>query len=184
MVQPCDTRGSAVGHEVEPVQLKRLLHGFPTASLRSLYAMDKESLGKALQDCLRALGTGRGADQPAAPAPQAAPPAPHLADKLLLRKEVLVHNTCNPDTTLAPETRKWRWQEDLIPKYMFCCAMTLLMRKHHQEDKKGVQSYRWETKCLGAVEFWKWKVLRVGLSSNPHGHMSPDELGSEALFRI
>ena len=63
-----------------PVRLNRLPHGFTPASLRCLCTMDPESLGKALQDCLRALGTGQGADPPAAPAPQAAaaPPAPHL----------------------------------------------------------------------------------------------------------
>ena len=80
-----------------PVRLNRLPHGFTPASLRCLRAMDPESLGKALQDCLRALGTGQGADPPAAPAPQAvaAPPAPHLADKFPLKEEVVVHNTCN-----------------------------------------------------------------------------------------
>ena len=70
--------------------------------------MNKESLGKALQDCLRALGTGQRADPPAAPAPQAAPLAPQLADKFPLKDEVLVNNTCNRDTTLALETEEWR----------------------------------------------------------------------------
>ena len=41
-----------------PVRLNRLPHSFTPASLRCLCAMDPESLGKALQDCLRALGTG------------------------------------------------------------------------------------------------------------------------------
>ena len=93
-----------------PARLNRLPHGFTPASLRCLCTMDPETLGKALQDCLRALGTGQGADPPAAPAPQAAaaPPAPHLADKFPLKEEVVVHNTCNPDTTLAPETPEWR----------------------------------------------------------------------------
>ena len=92
------------------MRLNRLPHGFTPAPLRYLCAMDKESLGEDLQDCLRALGTGQGADPPAAPAPQAAaaPPAPHLADKFPLKEEVVVHNTCNPDTTLAPETPEWR----------------------------------------------------------------------------
>ena len=62
--------------------------------------------------------------------------------------------------------------------------MTLWMNKHRQEDKDGVQSYPWETKCLSAGEFSEWKVLRVGLSSNPQGHMSLDERGLDALFRI
>ena len=85
------------------MRLNRLPHGFTPASLRCLCTMDPESLGKALQDCLPALGTGQGADPPAAPAPQAAaaPPAPHLADKFPLKEEVVVHNTCNPDTALA-----------------------------------------------------------------------------------
>ena len=39
------------------VRLNRLPHGFVPASLRCLCARDPESLGKALQDCLRALGT-------------------------------------------------------------------------------------------------------------------------------
>ena len=101
-------------------RLNRLPHGFTPASLRCLCTMDPESLGKALQDCLRALGTGQGADPPAAPAPQAAaaPPAPHLADKFPLKEEVVVHNTCNPDTTLAPETPEWRWLADVTPKYV------------------------------------------------------------------
>ena len=143
-----------------PVRLNRLSHGFTPASLRCLCTMDPESLGKALQDCLRALGTGQGADPPAAPAPQAAaaPPAPHLADKFSLKEEVVVHNTCNPDTTLAPETPEWRWLADVTPKYVFRRAMTLWMKKHRQEDKDGVQSYPWETKCLSAGEFSEWKV--------------------------
>ena len=58
------------------------------------------------------------------------------------------------------------------------------MKKHRQEDKDGVQSYPWETKCLSAGEFSEWKVLCVGLSSDPRGHMSLDELGLDALFRI
>ena len=109
------------------MRLNRLPHGLTPASLRCLCAMDPESLRKALQDCLRALGTGQGADPPAAPAPQAAaaPPAPHLADKFLLKEEVVVHNTCNPDTTLAPETPEWRWLADVTPKYVFRRAMTL-----------------------------------------------------------
>ena len=52
-----------------PVRLNRLPHGFTPASLRCLCTMDPESLGKALQDCLQALGTGQGADPPAAPIP-------------------------------------------------------------------------------------------------------------------
>ena len=119
------------------MRLNRLPHGFTPASLRCLCTMDPESLGKALQDCLRALGTGQGADPPAAPAPQAAaaPPAPHLADKFPLKEEMVVHNTCNPDTTLAPETSEWWWLADVTPKYVFRRAMTLWMRKHRQEDK-------------------------------------------------
>ena len=62
--------------------------------------------------------------------------------------------------------------------------MTLQMRKHRQEDKDGVQSYPWETQCLSAGEFSEWKVLRVGLSSDPQGHISLDEPGLDALFRI
>ena len=58
------------------------------------------------------------------------------------------------------------------------------MKKHRQEDKDGVQSYPWETKCLSAGEVSEWKVLRVGLSTNPHGHMSLDKPGLDALFRI
>ena len=54
------------------MRLNRLPHGFTRASLRCLCAMDPESFEKALQDCLRALGTGQGADPSAAPAPQAA----------------------------------------------------------------------------------------------------------------
>ena len=108
-------------------RLNRLSHGFTPASLRCLCAMDKESLGKALQDCLRALGTGQGADPPATPAPQAAavPPASLLADKFPLKEEVVVHNTCNPDTTLAPETPGWPWLADVTPKYVFRRAMRL-----------------------------------------------------------
>ena len=104
-----------------PLRLNGLPHGFTPASLRCLYAMEKESLGKALQDRLRALGTRQGADQPAAPAQQAAaaPPAPHLADKFPLKEEVVVHNTCNLDTTLALETPEWRWLADVTPKYVF-----------------------------------------------------------------
>ena len=96
----------------------------------------------------------------------------------------MVHNTCNPDTTLAPESPDWRWLADMTPKYVFRRAMTLWMKKHRQEDKDGVQSYPWETKCLSAGEFSEWKVLRVGLSSDPQGHMSLDEPGLDALFRI
>ena len=168
------------------MRLNRLPHGFCPASLRCLCAMDPESLGKALQDCLRALGTRQGADPPAAPAPQAAaaPPAAHLADEFPLREEVVVHNTCNPDTTLAPETPEWRWLADVTPKYVFCRAMTLWMKKHRQEDKDGVQSYPWEMKCLSAGQFSEWKVLRVGLSSDLQGHMSLEEPGLDALFRI
>ena len=105
-------------------------------------AMDPESLGKAFQDYLRALGTEQGRDPTAAPAPQAAaaPPAPDPADKFPLKEEVVVHNTCNPDTTLAPETPEWRWLADVTPKYVFRRAMTLWMKKHHQGDKDGVQS--------------------------------------------
>ena len=168
------------------MRLNRLPHGFTPASLRCLCAMDPESSGKALQDCLRALGTGQGADPPAVPAPQAAaaPPAPHLADKFPLKEEVVVNNTCNPDTTLAPETPEWRWLADVTPKYVFRRALTLWMKKHRQEDKDGAQSYPWETKCLSAGEFSEWKVLRVGLSRDPQGHMSLDEPGLDALFRI
>ena len=168
------------------MRLNRLPHGFTPASLRCLCATDKESLGKAPQDSLRALGTGQGADPPAAPAPQAAaaPPAPHLADKFPLKEEVVVHNTCNPDTTLAPETPEWQWLADVTPKYVFRRAMTRWMKKHCQEDTDGLQFYPWETKCLSAGEFSEWKVLRVGLSSDPQGHMSLDEPGLDALFRI
>ena len=168
------------------MRLNRLPHSFTPASLRCLCAMDKESLGKALQDCLRAPGTGKGADPPAAPAQKAAaaPPAPHLADRFPLKEEVVVHNTCNHDTTLAPETPEWRWLADVTPKYVFCPVMTLWMKKHRQEDKDVVQSYPWETKCLSAGEFSEWKVLHVGLSSDPRGHMSLDEPGLDALFRI
>ena len=49
----------------------------------------------------------------------------------------MVHNTCNPDTTLAPETPEWQWLADVTPKYMFRRAMTLWMKKHRQEDKDG-----------------------------------------------
>ena len=62
--------------------------------------------------------------------------------------------------------------------------MTLWMKKHRREDKDGVQSYPWETKCLSAGEFSEWKVLRVGLSSDPQGHMSLAEPGLDAPFRI
>ena len=58
------------------MRLNRLPHGFTPASLRCPCAMDPESVGKALQDCLQALGTGQGADPPAAPAPQAAAALP------------------------------------------------------------------------------------------------------------
>ena len=64
----------------------------------------------------------------------------------------------DPHTTLAPETPEWRWLADVTPKYVFCRAMTLWMKKHRQEDKDGVQSYPWETKCLSAGEFPEWKV--------------------------
>ena len=60
--------------------------------------------------------------------------------KFPLKEEVVVHDTCNPDTTLALETPEWRWLADVTPKYMFCRAMTLWMKKHRQEDKDGVQS--------------------------------------------
>ena len=168
------------------MQLNRLPHGFTPASVRCLCAMDPESLRKALQDRLRALGMGQGADPPAAPAPQAAaaPRTPHLADKFPLKEEVVDHNTCNPDTTLAPETPEWQWLADVTPEYVFRRAMTIWMKKHRQEDKDGVQSYPWETKCLSAGEFTEPKVLRVGLSSDPQGDMSLDELNLDALFRI
>ena len=166
--------------------LNRLPHVFTPASLRCLCAMDSESLGKALQDCLRALGTGQGADPYAAPAPQAAAalPAPHLADNFPLKEETVVHNTCNPDNTLAPETPEWRWLADVAPKYVFRRAMTLWTKRHRQGEKDGVQSHPCETKCLSAGEFSEWKVLRVGLSSDPQVHMSLDEPGLDALFRI
>ena len=96
----------------------------------------------------------------------------------------MVHNTCNPDTTLAPQMPEWRWLAYVTPKYVFRRAITLWMKKHRQEDNDGVQSYLWETKCLSAREVLEWKVLRVGLSSNPQGHMSLDEPGLDALFRI
>ena len=154
-----------------PVRLNRLPHGFTPASFRSLCAIDKESLRKALHNCVRALGTGQGADAPAAPALHAAPRAVNLADKFSLKEEVVVHNTCNLETTLAPETPGWRWLGHLIPGYVFRRAMTLWMKKNCQEDKNEVQSYPWETGCLSAGDFSKWKVLRAGLSSNPHSHM-------------
>ena len=96
------------------MRLNRLPHCFTPASLRCLCAMDPESLGKALQDCLRALGTGQGADPPTAPAPQAAaaPPAPHLADKFPLKEEVVVHNTfkrskgCNRCAVVQPSFQR------------------------------------------------------------------------------
>ena len=108
-----------------PVRLNRLPHGFTPASLRCLCAMDPESSGKALQDCLRALGTEQGADLPAAPAPQAAaaPRAPHLADKFPLKEEVVVHNTCNPDTTHSGS--------DGRPTHLFDGSLwTVLMANH------------------------------------------------------
>ena len=49
----------------------------------------------------------------------------------------MVHNTCNPDTTLAPETPEWRWLADVTPKYVFRRARTLWMKKHRQEDRWG-----------------------------------------------
>ena len=54
-----------------------------------------------------------------------------------VKEEVVVHNTCNPDTTLAPETPDWRWLADVTPKYVFRRARTLRMKKHRQEDKDG-----------------------------------------------
>ena len=135
------------------MRLNRLPHSFTPAPLRSLCVMDKESFGKALHDCLRALGTRQGTDRPAAPAPKAAHPAPHLADNFPLKEEVLVHNTCNLDTTLAPETPEWRWLGDVTPRYVVRSAMMLWMKKHRQEDKDGVQSYPSETKCLRAGGF-------------------------------
>ena len=96
----------------------------------------------------------------------------------------MVNNTCNPQTTLAPETPDWRWLAGVTPKYVFRRAMTLWMKKHRQEDKDGVQSYPWETKCLSAGEVSAWKVLRVGLSSDPQGQMFLDEPGLDALFKI
>ena len=95
------------------MRLNRLPHGFTPASLRCLCAMDPKSLRKALQDCLRALGTGQGADPPAAPAPQAAaaPPAPHLADKFPLKEEVVVHNTL-----CAPQSKTHRNNNNAIVK--------------------------------------------------------------------
>ena len=103
------------------MRLNRLPHGFTPASLRSLCAMDIESLAKALQDCLRALAMGQGADATAMPAPQAAPPAPHLAHMLPLKEEVLVHNTCNRDTMLAHERPDLRWLGDVTLNHVFCC---------------------------------------------------------------
>ena len=41
------------------MRLNRLPHGFTPASPRCLCAMDPESLGKALQDCLPALARRR-----------------------------------------------------------------------------------------------------------------------------
>ena len=122
-------------------------------------------------------GTGQGALPPIVP-------APHLADKFSLKEEVLVGNTCNPDTTLAPETPEWRKLGDVTPKYVFCRAMTFWMEKHRQKDKDGVRSYPFETKCLSAGEFLEWKVVPVGLSSDVHGHMLLDNPGLDALFRI
>ena len=84
---------------------------------------------------------------------------------------MVVHNTCNPDTTPAPETPEWRWLADVTQKYVFRRAMLLWMKKYRQEDKDGVQSYPWETKCLSAREFSERKVLRLGLSSDLQGHM-------------
>ena len=164
--------------------LNRPPHGFTPAYLRSFCTMDKESIGKAPQDCLRAMGTGQAADPPASSAPQAAPPAPHLAEKFPLKKEVVVHNTCNPDTTLAPETPEWRWLADVTAKRVFRTRIRIWMKKHRQEDKDGVRSYPWETKCISAGEFSEWKVLWVGVLSDPHGHMSLDEPSLDALFKI
>ena len=96
----------------------------------------------------------------------------------------MVHNTCNQDTTLAPDMPEWRWLADVTPKYVFRRAMTLWMKRHRQEDKDGVQSYPWERKCLSAGEFSETKVLRVGLSSDPEGHMSLDEPGLDVPFRM
>ena len=149
-----------------------LPQSFTPPCLRSLFAMDKESLGKTLHHCLLAVGRGHGADPPAAPAPQAAPSALYLADRFPPKEEVLVHNTCKPDTTLAPETPEWRWLGDVTLKYGFRREMTLWMKKQRKKDKDGVQSYPWEKKCLSAGEVSEWKVLPVGLSSDPHRHMS------------
>ena len=161
------------GSGASPVRLNGLPHGFTPASLRSLCAMDKESLGKALHECLRPLGTGQGADRRAVPAPQTAPPVPHLGDRFSLKEEVLVHNTCSPDTTLAQETPEWWWLRDVTAKWVICRAITIWMRTQRQEGKDGVQSYPWERKCLSAGEFWEGKVLRVRLSSVSHGPPFP-----------
>ena len=117
------------------------------------------------------MGTGQGTDPPATPASQAAPAAPHLAYKFPLKEEVLLHNTCNPDTTLAPETAEWRWLGDVSPKYVFRRAMTLWKKKHRQEDKEAVQFYPSETRCFSAGDSLEWEVPRGGLLSDPHGHM-------------
>ena len=91
-----------------------------------------------MQDCLRALGTGRAASPPDASAPQASPPAQHLGKEFPLKEEVVAHDICNPTTTLAPDTPEWQ-----LLKYVFRRACCIWMKKHRQEDKDGVRSYRW-----------------------------------------
>ena len=90
----------------------RLSHGFTPASLRCLCAMDPESLGKALQDCLRALGTGQDANPPAAPAPQAV--AGIEAGKKVLRGEW--SDACPPEPT-HDDTRGDTLHPRLIDKF-------------------------------------------------------------------
>ena len=113
------------------------------------------------------------------PTLQGAPLAAHLAKNFSLKEEVLFLNICNPDSTLTPDTPKWRWLA-----HGFRRGLMIWMKKHREEDKDGVQSYPWERKCLGAKEVSEWKVLRVGLSSNPRGHMFLEEPGLDSLFKI
>ena len=119
----CDNRSSTVVQELHPCGCTGFRTVSPLLLSGPVLPWTKSLLGRLYSLC--ALGTGQGTGQPAAPAPQVAPPALLLANKFLLKEEVLVHKTCNPETLLVTETPGWRRLGDMSLKYVFRRAMTI-----------------------------------------------------------
>ena len=69
----------------------------------------------------------------------------------------------------------------VVPHGFTPASLSCLCAMDPDSFGKALQDCLWE---LSAGEVSAWKVLRVGLSSDPQGHMSLDEPGLDALFRI